>query len=136
MGMGSEPPYAIPMDETLDGVLGFEVLQVTAEHASARFEVQNRHRQPFGLVHGGVYAALAESLASHATAQAVGPSGMVALGLSNDTSFFRPVSAGTIRADAERLHRGRTTWVWDVRLTDDDGRLCASSRVTVAVRPR
>jgi 1,4-dihydroxy-2-naphthoyl-CoA hydrolase len=59
-----------------------------------------------------------------------------AYGLSNTTSFFRPISAGTVQAEAERLHRGRTTWVWDVRFIDGDGRLCAASRVTVAVRPR
>jgi 1,4-dihydroxy-2-naphthoyl-CoA hydrolase len=121
---------------TLDETLGFELVTLDEASAHARVDIDERHLQPLGVVHGGVYAALAESLASHATARAVGPSGLVALGLSNDTSFFRPVSSGTIRADAERLHRGRTTWVWDVRLTDDDGRLCASSRVTVAVRPR
>jgi 1,4-dihydroxy-2-naphthoyl-CoA hydrolase len=121
---------------TLDEALGFELVTLGEDAAHARVGIEERHLQPLGVVHGGVYAALAESLASHATAKAVGPSGLVALGLSNDTSFFRPISSGTIRADAERLHRGRTTWVWDVRLTDDDGRLCASSRVTVAVRPR
>jgi len=121
---------------TLDETLGFELVTLDEASAYARVDIDERHLQPLGVVHGGVYAALAESLASHATARAVGPSGLVALGLSNDTSFFRPISSGTIRADAERLHRGRTTWVWDVRLTDDDGRLCASSRVTVAVRPR
>jgi 1,4-dihydroxy-2-naphthoyl-CoA hydrolase len=121
---------------TLDETLGFELVTLDEDSAHARVGIDERHLQPLGVVHGGVYAALAESLASHATARAVGPSGLVALGLSNDTSFFRPISSGTIRADAERLHRGRTTWVWDVRLTDDDGRLCASSRVTVAVRPR
>jgi len=121
---------------TLDETLGFELVTLDEASAQARVDIDERHLQPLGVVHGGVYAALAESLASHATARAVGPSGLVALGLSNDTSFFRPISSGTIRADAERLHRGRTTWVWDVRLTDDDGRLCASSRVTVAVRPR
>lgn len=121
---------------TLDHALGFELVTLDEDAAHAHVGIDERHLQPLGVVHGGVYAALAESLASHATAQAVGPLGMVALGLSNDTSFFRPISAGAIRADAERLHRGRTTWVWDVRLTDDDGRLCATSRVTVAVRPR
>ena len=121
---------------TLDETLGFELVTLDEASAHARVDIDERHLQPLGVVHGGVYAALAESLASHATARAVGPSGLVALGLSNDTSFFRPISSGTTRADAERLHRGRTTWVWDVWLTDDDGRLCASSRVTVAVRPR
>ena len=120
---------------TLDTVLGFELTELGPERAQAHVRIDDRHRQPLGVVHGGVYAALAESLASHATAIAVRPEGH-ALGLSNLTSFFRPVAAGTVKADAERLHRGRTTWVWDVRFTDEAGRLCATSRVTVAVRPR
>jgi uncharacterized protein (TIGR00369 family) len=120
---------------TLEETLGFELVTLEDEVAHGRVVVDERHLQPLGVVHGGVYAALAESLASHATAHAVAADGFVALGMSNDTSFFRPVSGGTVLADASRLHGGRTTWVWDVRLTDEAGRLCAASRVTVAVRP-
>ena len=120
---------------TLDDALGFQLTELGAEVAHARVEIDERHLQPLGVVHGGVYAALAESLASHATAATVMPDGYLALGLSNLTSFFRPVSSGIIRAEATRLHRGRTTWVWDVSFTEASGRLCATSRVTVAVRP-
>jgi uncharacterized protein (TIGR00369 family) len=60
---------------------------------------------------------------------------MHAMGLSNNTSFLRPITAGTIHAEARVLHRGRTTWLLDVEITDDDGRRCALSRVTIAVRP-
>lgn len=90
--------------------------------------------QPFGLVHGGVYAAIAEGLASLGTNHGVAAEGKLGLGMSNQSSFLRPVGSGTINATARRRHRGRTTWVWDVELTDDEGRLCALSRVTVAVR--
>ena len=86
-------------------------------------------------MHGGVYASIAESIASMATALAVVGKGEAAMGLSNATSFLRPITKGTIHARAERVHRGRTTWVWDVSCTDDDGRLCALTRMTVAVRP-
>lgn len=120
---------------TLDEALGFDLVSLETETAYGRVRIDDRHLQPLDVVHGGVYAALAESLASHATAHAVHEQGHVALGMSNDTSFLRPVSAGVVHAHAELLHGGRTTWVWDVRLTDDDGRLCATSRVTVAVRP-
>ncbi|MDX6397514.1 MAG: 1,4-dihydroxy-2-naphthoyl-CoA hydrolase [Gaiellaceae bacterium] len=120
---------------TLDEALGFQLTDLEPDVAHAHVEIDDRHRQPLGVVHGGVYAALAESLASHATAVAVLPDGHQALGLSNLTSFFRPVSSGLIRAEATRLHRGRTTWVWDVRFTDATGALCATSRITVAVRP-
>jgi 1,4-dihydroxy-2-naphthoyl-CoA hydrolase len=91
--------------------------------------------QPLGLVHGGVYASIAEALASLGTNIGVVPRGSVGLGMSNHSTFLRPIRRGTIHAVARRRHRGRTTWVWDVDLTDDEDRLCAVSRVTIAVRP-
>ena len=56
------------------------------------------------------------------------------MGLSNSTSFLRPITEGTVHARATRIHRGRTTWVWEIDHSDDEGRLCAVSRVTIAVR--
>ena len=87
-------------------------------------------------MHGGVYASIAESMTSLATALAVMGDGNTAMGLSNNTSFLRPITEGVVHAHATRLHRGRTTWVWDVRFTDDAGRTCAVTRMTIAVRPR
>jgi 1,4-dihydroxy-2-naphthoyl-CoA hydrolase len=127
--------FQVPLDETLDGVLGIETLEVGPESARSRAGVRNGLKQPYGLVHGGVYATMAESLASQATARAVYEDGNIAVGLSNHTSFMRPVLDGYVHASARRVHRGSTTWVWEVELTDDDGRLCALSRVTMAVRP-
>jgi uncharacterized protein (TIGR00369 family) len=60
---------------------------------------------------------------------------LAALGQSNQASFMRPISSGSVHAEARPRHRGRTTWVWDTEITDDDGRLCALVRMTVAVRP-
>lgn len=101
----------------------------------ARVPVRPALLQPFGLVHGGVYASIAETLASIGTFAAVHEQGMHAMGLSNSTSFLRPITAGTIHAVARAIHRGRTTWLWDVEISDDDGRVCAITRVTIAVRP-
>jgi 1,4-dihydroxy-2-naphthoyl-CoA hydrolase len=125
-----------PLSGTLDQVLGFEMLEVGPDLARARSEVRERHKQPFGLVHGGVYAALSESLASQATYMAVAGEGKIAVGLSNHTSFVRPILSGSVHAEARCRHRGATTWVWEVDMTDDEGRLCALARVTMAVRPR
>ena len=116
--------------------LGFELLALERDRASGRFEVTEAVQQPMGIVHGGAYAALAETIASGATYLAVAEDGQVAMGQANDTSFLRPVSEGTVHAEARPRHRGRTTWVWDVEFTDDEGRLCALTRVTIAVRPR
>src|SRR3954470_20014282 len=123
-------------EETLDSHLGFEIIEVKEDSARARVPVTNRTMQPYGLVHGGVYAALAESLASIATAAAVWEDGNIAVGMSNATNFVRPATSGNVHAVAIRRHRGRTTWIWDVDMTDDDGRLCATTRVTMAVRPK
>jgi uncharacterized protein (TIGR00369 family) len=115
---------------------GLEVVELGDGLVHGRVEVKENLTQPLGLVHGGVHAAIAEGLASLGTNHGVAAEGKVALGMSNDSSFLRPVTGGTIHATARRRHRGRTTWVWDVELADDDGRVCALSRVTVAVRPR
>jgi 1,4-dihydroxy-2-naphthoyl-CoA hydrolase len=126
----------VPFEKTLDGTLGFEVMSLTDESARGRVRVTERVRQMWGLVHGGVYAALSEMLASEATVSAVYGDGMIAVGLSNHTSFLRPVLQGTVYAEARRLHRGKSTWLWEVFLKDDEDRLCAVSRVTLAIRPR
>ena len=78
---------------------------------------------------------MAESMASLATALGVAEQGYMAMGLSNSTSFLRPITEGVVEAVAARMHRGRTTWVWDVRFTDSQDRLCALTRMTIAVRP-
>jgi uncharacterized protein (TIGR00369 family) len=115
---------------------GLEILEANDEVVRGRVPVHEQVTQPTGLVHGGVHAAVAEALASLGTNHGVVGEGKVALGMSNSCSFLRPVAGGSIHATARRRHRGRTTWIWDVELTDDDGRLCAIGRVTVAVRNR
>ncbi len=125
----------IPYEQTFDALYGLELLEVGPERATAVVPVRDALKQPMGLVHGGVYASIAESLTSMATARAVFEDGCSAQGLSNQTSFLRPIFAGTIHAEAVRRHRGRTTWVWEVSITDDAERLCAIVRMTIAVRP-
>src|SRR3954452_13228673 len=132
----AEGSFGVALEETLDAHLGFEIIEVKEDSARAQVPVTARLMQPYGLVPGGVYAALAESLASVPTAAAVWDDGNIAVGLSNATSFMRPATTGLVHALATRRHRGRTTWVWDVDMTDDEGRLCATTRVTMAVRPK
>ena len=129
------PPLPVPPEESFDALYGMRRFDISEDSARGEVAVRREIMQPWGLVHGGVYASMAESLASWTTAMAVAAEGNIVMGMSNNTSFMRPISEGTIHALATRRHRGRTTWVWDVDITDDAGRLCASSRVTVAVRP-
>jgi 1,4-dihydroxy-2-naphthoyl-CoA hydrolase len=117
-----------------DGLYGLEILTMSDEEVTAQVRVRDELKQPAGLVHGGVFASIAESITSLTTWNAVRPIGKSAQGLSNQTSFLRPILNGTIHAVARRRHRGRTTWVWEVDITDDDGRLCALVRMTIAVR--
>ena len=124
----------VPPEETFDALYGLEVLEMTDELVRAQVRVTNSIRQPMGLVHGGVYASIAESITSAATGLAVIPQGQMSQGLSNQTSFLRPILEGTVHATAHRRHRGRTTWVWEVEITDDQERLCALVRMTIAVR--
>ena len=127
----AEPDRASsPFDE----LVGTRWGEMGAERANATLAIEDRHRQPYGPVHGGVLCTLAESTTSRATAINAGE-GMMGLGQSNHLTFLRPMFDGTIHVEATRRHRGRTSWVWDVEFTDDEGRLCALSRVIVAIRP-
>ncbi len=118
-----------------DRLYGLEWLECSDTQVRAQVAVRDELKQPAGLVHGGVYAAIAESLASIATALAVHEQGEIAMGQSNSTSFLRPITEGVIHALGTRVHRGRTTWVWDVSFSDDADRTCAVTRMTIAVRP-
>jgi 1,4-dihydroxy-2-naphthoyl-CoA hydrolase len=115
---------------------GLEIDDAGADTVRGHVPVRKHLLQPVGLVHGGVFVAIAEALASLGTNVGVVPDGSIGLGMSNHSTFLRPIQGGTIHGVARRRHRGRTTWVWDVEILDDDGRLCAVSRVTIAVRPR
>jgi uncharacterized protein (TIGR00369 family) len=122
-------------EDSFIGVLGLDIDElVDLGLRTARLQVVPGVCQPMGIVHGGIYAAIAETLASMGTADGVLEQGKVPLGMSNNTSFLRPVSEGTLHAEARAFHRGRTSWLWDVEMRNDDGKLCATSRVTIAVR--
>lgn len=127
-------PTPPPEVTGFDRLYGLQILDASPEEVRAKVEVTDDHKQPFGLVHGGVYATIAESLASIGTYLGVHEEGKAAMGLSNQTSFLRPVFGGTIHAVARRRHKGRTTWLWEVDVTDDDGKLVALVRMTIAVR--
>ena len=122
-------------EDSFIGVLGLDIDEVVEVGLrTARLAVVPGVCQPMGIVHGGIYAAIAETLASMGTADGVIEQGKVPLGMSNNTNFLRPVSEGTVHAEARAFHRGRTSWLWDVEMRNDDGKLCATSRVTIAVR--
>jgi 1,4-dihydroxy-2-naphthoyl-CoA hydrolase len=117
-----------------EALIGLTVDAATPQEARGRLPAVNAVKQPAGLVHGGIYPSMAESLATRAMEDAVAPS--VAVGHSSQTSFLRPVLEGTVHASGRPRHRGRSTWVWEFDVTDDQGRLCALVRMTMAVAAR
>lgn len=118
-----------------DELIGTEWLDDDPDHARVRLPLRDELRQPVGLLHGGVMSTLVESVCSRATALTVLGEGMAAMGQSISVSFIRPITAGAAEVRATARHRGRTTWVWDAEVLDDDGRLCALAQMTIAVRP-
>jgi 1,4-dihydroxy-2-naphthoyl-CoA hydrolase len=129
-------PEDAPAHDGLGELLGLEYLELGPDVARARVPVTDAVRQPLGLVHGGAFSVLVEGMCSRATYEAVRGDARFATGQAVSVSFLRPISAGHVNATARARHRGATTWVWDVEITDDDDRLCALARMTVAVRPR
>jgi 1,4-dihydroxy-2-naphthoyl-CoA hydrolase len=128
--------FPLTFSDTFDGLYGLVVdgVDLDAGEVRAHVDVEAHHKQPAGLVHGGVFASIAESITSMATWSAVQADGKSAQGLSNQTSFLRPILAGRVHALGKLRHRGRTTWVWEVEISDDEQRLCALVRMTIAVR--
>jgi uncharacterized protein (TIGR00369 family) len=118
-----------------DQLYGLELDAYSEREVSAHVRITEQHKQPTGIVHGGLYATVAESVATIAAVVSVAGEGNTAIGLSNSTSFIRPISQGNVHAVGRRRHSGRTTQVWDVEISDDDGRPCALTRVTIAIRP-
>ncbi len=119
-----------------DRLYGLELIELSDELVRARVDVQDRHKQPAGLVHGGLYATIAESMAVAGTARGVSADGRAATAMSTQTSFLRPITGDRIEATARSRHRGRSTWVWEVEISDPLGRLCVLSRVTISAVPR
>jgi 1,4-dihydroxy-2-naphthoyl-CoA hydrolase len=119
-----------------DAHYGLELTECGEELARARVPVRDELKQVGGAVHGGVYAALADTLAVRGTATGVAGQGKQAVSIATHTSVLHPIADGAMYATARRRHRGRTTWVWEVEIDDGAGRVCAAARVTVAVRDR
>lgn len=119
-------------DAGIGGRLGLEFTELTPERVVATMPVDERHRQPFGYLHGGVSVVLAESVAS------VGgylncPPGKAAFGSEINASHVRPKRSGTLTAVGVPAHLGRKSQVWEVRITDEDDKTVCVSRCTVAV---
>jgi uncharacterized protein (TIGR00369 family) len=130
--MSDEIDFAEALNNARDGwsaAMGLRFLRANRDRVEAEIPIAAQHRQPYGIVHGGVYAGIVETLASSGAAIDALARGYTVVGLDNHTSFLRATREGTLRAEATPLVRGRRTQLWEGRITDDEGNLVATGRV-------
>lgn len=115
----------------LDKHLGFAISHADGDGVRGTLELSSIHHQPFGITHGGVYCALAESAASVSAFCWLQESGIggTAVGVNNSTDFLRSASTGVLTVTTTPVHRGRRQQLWQVDIVDEDGKLAAQSRV-------
>ncbi len=130
--MPGEQDYSELVNAHLGGfnlAMGLRFTRATADRVEAVLPVTDALRQPYGLVHGGVYASMIETACSTGAALSAGKAGMSAVGLENTTSFLRAVRSGQLTVRAEPLLQGRRTQVWQAEVLDGENRVAASGRV-------
>lgn len=113
--------------------LGIEFTEIGENYLKARMPVDHRTLQPYGLLHGGASAALAETLGSVASACVIDTEQFICVGLEINANHIRGVRNGFVYGTASPLHLGQTTHVWDIRILDDHDKLVCVSRLTVAI---
>lgn len=124
--------YAAIFNARLDGwnsAMGVRMVRATADEVVAELEIDGRHRQAYGIVHGGVYSGLIETVSSVAAALWARRHQQSVVGLDNHTSFLNAVREGKLTATARPLMRGRRTQVWEAAVTDGSARLVAQGKV-------
>ena len=121
---------------TLSDTLGMRITEIGDDYVRGTLPVDARTRQPFGLLHGGASAALAETLGSLAGNLCLDPHKELAVGLDINANHVRAATSGHVTGTARALHIGRSTQVWEIRIEDDAQRLVCISRLTLAVVPR
>jgi len=125
-------------DESLDGwnkAMGLRFVRATPAEVIAEVDIGPHHRQPHGIVHGGVYASMIETVCSTGAVLHAAQRGDTCVGLENHTSFLHAVREGTLRVTAKPLTRGRRTQVWEATIVDPAGRVAATGRVRLLCLP-
>ena len=117
-------------------VIGIELTEISDDRVVATMPVDERTRQPFGILHGGASMALAETVASIGAASKVDLEQFAAVGQEINGNHLRGKSSGTVTATAVPVHIGRTSHVWSVEIRDEEQRLVCVSRCTLAIVPR
>ena len=120
---------------TIDERLGIQITEVGDDYLSGTMPADARTFQPYGIVHGGANVVLAESLGSIACAHVIDMATTRCLGQEVSATHLRPVSAGLVRGTARPIHLGRRSHVWEIRLTNDQGKLTCIAKLIMAIVP-
>jgi len=120
----------------LPTTLGIEITELSATRVVATMPVDDRTRQPYGLLHGGASIALAETVASFGATASIDRDRQLAVGQEINGNHLRPMLSGTVRATGVPVHVGRSTQVWSIEIADEEGRLVCISRCTMAIIQR
>ncbi|PLR85204.1 hotdog fold thioesterase [Bacillus sp. V33-4] len=124
------------IEKTLISTLGIEITELKKGKVTATMPVNERTRQPFGLLHGGASVALAETVASIGAYELVDKETEAVAGLEINANHVRGKTDGVVTARATVLHQGKTTMVWDIKIVDEQEKLICVSRCTMAVLKR
>ena len=129
----NSPEIRSRLDAGMANAIGIEITTLTADIVVATMPVNERTRQPFGLLHGGASAALAETVASLGAFMNIDPKTQAAVGVELNANHIRGKRDGIVTATATPLQRGRTIHVWEIRIQDEEGKLVCASRCTLAI---
>ncbi|SEV90383.1 1,4-dihydroxy-2-naphthoyl-CoA hydrolase [Chitinophaga sp. YR573] len=119
---------------TMSEALGMEFTEIGPDYLRMIMPVNNLTRQPYGLLHGGASAALAETVGSVGSWLIIDTTKQICVGLDINANHIKGVKDGYVHAIARPLHIGSTTHVWDIRISDEHNKLVCISRLTVAIR--
>lgn len=123
-------------NDNMNTHLGIRFTGITADTLEATMPVNEKTRQPYGILHGGASVALAETVGSYASSLVVDRERFMVVGMEINANHLRPVLSGQVRAVCSPLHLGKSSHVWDIKIYNDSGQLTGVSRLTVAVIER
>lgn len=121
---------------TLMETLAIEYTEIGNNHLVAKMPVNSRVYQPDGVLHGGAMVALAESVGSAAAIVFLDPSKFIIRGIEISANHIKSVKSGYVYANAKPIHLGKTTQVWDIKITDEDSRLISAVKLTTITLPK
>ncbi len=121
------------MSKNMVTLLDIQFTEITDDSLTATMPVDSRTQQPFGILHGGASVVLAETVGSVASNLVIGPGDYLPVGLEINANHLRPVTEGRVTAKCTPIHIGKKSHVWDIRITNDEGKMVCVSRLTVAI---